>query len=70
MTNVGEIVQIQILLDTFCIQASHVLFHLIQDIFPLHVQLSSSFYYVLVLGCFIHVYSVYLMQDSFHPIFV
>ena len=44
--------------------------HLIQALFPLHVQLSSSFFSVLVLGCFIHVYSIYLMQDSCHPISV
>ena len=68
MTNVEERVQLRRLLDTFRIQASHVLYHLIQSLFPLLAQISSSFCYVLVLGCFIHVYSIYLMQDSCHPI--
>ena len=70
MTNVEAKVQLRILLDTYCIQASHVLCHLIQDIFPLCVQLPSSLCSILVLEFFIHVYSVYLMQDSCHPISV
>ena len=70
MTNVEENIQLQRILDTFCIQASHVLCHLIQALLPLHVQITSSLCSILVLGCFIHVYSIYLMQDSHHPISV
>ena len=70
MTNVEAKVQLRRFLDTYCIQDFHMLCHLIQALFPLYVQLSSSLCSVLVLGCFIHVYSVYLMQDSCHPISV
>ena len=68
VTTVEERVQLQRLLDAFCIQASHVLCHLIQDLLPLHVQISSSFCSILVLGCLSHAYSIYLIQDSCHPI--
>ena len=45
-------------------------YQLIQALFPLHVHISSSFCSILVLGCLIHVYSIYLTQDSCHPISV
>ena len=33
-------------------------------------NLHFPFYSILVLGCFIHVYSIYLIPDSCHPISV
>ena len=48
VTNVEERVQLRRLLDTFCIQDSHVVCHLIQDLFPLYVQLPYSLCSVLV----------------------
>ena len=70
MTTVEERVQLQRILDTFLYSISSRSYQLIQALLPLHVQISSSLYSILVLGCLIHVYSIYLIQDSCHPISV
>ena len=45
-------------------------YQLLQALFPLHVHISSSFSSILLLGYLIHVYYIYLIQDSCHPISV
>ena len=43
---------------------------IIQALLPLYVQITSSFYSILVLGYFIHNYSFFIIPYSCHPISV